>query len=133
MLKTLRNKSLATVDKIVTFKNAVVVAAYSTATTVYAAPGASSSGGATESATKLGVSLKAILTIMPTMARIAGLIVIIGGLWALYTHYKSQGREGSIAAGIAGIGVGVALFFLGGLLNFGADTIGIDTNTQLPP
>ena len=69
---------------------------------------------------------------MPTISKIAGIIIIIGGLWALYTHYKSAGREGSIAACIAGIGVGTGLFFLAGLLTFGADTIGVDQVTELP-
>lgn len=129
MLKTLKNKSLETVDKIVTFRNTAVFAAYSTATSAFAATG----GNATTSATKLGDSLAAILKIMPTISKIAGIIIMIGGLWALYTHYKSAGREGSIAAGIAGIGVGAGLFFLSGLLSFGADTIGVDQTTVLPP
>lgn len=126
MLKTLKNKSLETVDKIVTFRNIAVVAAYSTATSAFAG------GNATTAATKLGTSLDAILKIMPTISKIAGIIIMIGGLWALYTHYKSAGREGSIAAGIAGIGVGAGLFFLAGLLNFGADTIGVDKTLALP-
>ena len=38
----------------------------------------------------------------------------------------------SIAAGIAGLGVGAGLFFLGGLLSFTADSMGIQQNSQLP-
>lgn len=133
MLKTLRNKSLEAICKVVTLKNAMVVAAYSTATSAFAAPPTSGSGGgATGAADKLGGTLTSILKLMPTVSKIAGVVVIIGGLWALYTHYKSAGREGSIGAGIAGIGVGVALFFLGGLLSFGADTLGIDPTTAMP-
>ena len=37
MLNTLKNKSLATVCKIVTFRNAAIVSAYSTATSAFAA------------------------------------------------------------------------------------------------
>ena len=123
MLKTLKNKSVAVIDKVVNAKNAVVVAAYTVATAAHAQV-------ATQSAQKLGGTLQAFLAIMPIVARIGGLIVIIGGLWSLYKYYKSQGRDGSIAAGIAGVGVGVALFFLGGLLRFGADTVGIDQNAM---
>lgn len=133
MLNTLKNKSVAVIDKVVNAKNAVVIASYTVATAAYAqAVGGGGAGGgvATQSAQKLGTTLAAFLAIMPIVARIAGLIVIIGGLWSLYKYYKSQGRDGSIAAGIAGIGVGVALFFLGGLLRFGADTVGIDQNAM---
>ncbi len=129
MLNTLKNKSVAVIGKVVNAKNAMVIAAYTVATAAYAqGAGAGAGGGgiATQSAQKLGGTLSAFLNIMPVVARIAGLIVLIGGLWALYKYYKSQGRDGSVAAGIAGIGVGVALFFLGGLLRFGADTVGID-------
>ena len=129
MLNTLKNKSVAVIDKVVNAKNAVVIASYTVATAAYAGGGAGG-GVATQSAQKLGTTLGAFLAIMPIVARIAGLIVIIGGLWSLYKYYKSQGRDGSIAAGIAGIGVGVALFFLGGLLRFGADTVGIDQNAM---
>lgn len=127
MLNALKEKSLATVDKIVTFRNAAVVSAYGTATSAFAA-----SGSATGAATKLGETMSAILAVMPIISKIAGIIIIIGGLWALYTHYKSAGREGSIAAGIAGIGVGAGLFFLSGLLTFGADTVGITATSVLP-
>ena len=89
-------------------------------------------GQATQAATKLGGTMQAILNIMPVASRIAGIVVLIGGMWSLYQHYKSQGRDGSIAAGIAGLGVGAGLFFLGGLLNFGADAIGVGTQTGLP-
>ena len=132
MLNTLKNKSVAVIDKVVNAKNAVVIASYTVATAAYAggAGGGAGGGVATQSAQKLGTTLGAFLAIMPIVARIAGLIVIIGGLWSLYKYYKGQGRDGSIAAGIAGIGVGVALFFLGGLLRFGADTVGIDQNAM---
>lgn len=123
MLNTLKNKSVGVVGKIVNLKNAVVLATYTAATAVHAQ-------AAQQSATKLGATLTAFLGLMPIVARIGGLIVLIGGLWSLYKYYKSQGRDGSIAAGIAGVGVGVALFFLGGLLRFGADTIGVDQNAM---
>ena len=87
---------------------------------------------AQQSATQLTGTLTAFLNLMPVASKIAGIIAMIGGLWSLYKYYKSQGRDGSIAAGIAGLGVGAGLFFLGGLLNFTADSIGIEQNTQLP-
>ncbi len=87
---------------------------------------------AQQSATRLTGTLQAFLSLMPVASKIAGIIAMIGGLWSLYKYYKSQGRDGSIAAGIAGLGVGAGLFFLGGLLNFTADSIGIQTNSQLP-
>lgn len=87
---------------------------------------------AQQSATKLTGTLQAFLSLMPVASKIAGIIAMIGGLWSLYKYYKSQGRDGSIAAGIAGLGVGAGLFFLGGLLNFTADSMGIQTDTQLP-
>lgn len=125
MLETLKNKSVTVVNKVINAKNIAVIGMYTVATVAYAGGGV-----ATQSAQKLGGTLKAFLDIMPIVARIAGLIVMIGGLWSLYKYYKSQGRDGSVAAGIAGIGVGVALFFLGGLLRFGADTVGIDQNAM---
>ena len=131
MLNTLKNKSVAVIDKVVNAKNAVVVASYTIATAAYAGGGGTGSAG-TQSAQKLGGTLSAFLALMPIVSRIAGLIVLIGGLWTLYKYYKSQGRDGSVAAGIAGLGVGVALFFLGGLLKFGADTMGIDQNGGMP-
>lgn len=87
---------------------------------------------AQQSATQLTGTLTAFLNLMPVASKIAGIIAMIGGLWSLYKYYKSQGRDGSIAAGIAGLGVGAGLFFLGGLLNFTADSMGIQQNTQLP-
>lgn len=87
---------------------------------------------AQQSATRLTGTLQAFLSLMPVASKIAGIIAMIGGLWSLYKYYKSQGRDGSIAAGIAGLGVGAGLFFLGGLLNFTADSMGIQTNSQLP-
>lgn len=125
MLKTLKEKAAVLVDKVVTTKNAVVVGMYTTATLAHA-----SGGGAQQSAAKLTSTMQAFLGLMPIAARIAGLIVLIGGMWSLYKYYKSQGRDGSVAAGLAGLGVGVGLFFLGGLLNLGADTIGIDKSAM---
>lgn len=87
---------------------------------------------AQQAAGKLTGTLTAFLGLMPVASKIAGIIAMIGGLWSLYKYYKSQGRDGSIAAGIAGLGVGAGLFFLGGLLNFTADSMGIQQNTQLP-
>lgn len=124
MLKTLKEKAAVLVDKVVTTKNAIVVGMYTTATMAYA------QGGAEQSAQKLTSTMQAFLGLMPIAARIAGLIVLIGGMWSLYKYYKSQGRDGSVAAGVAGLGVGVGLFFLGGLLNLGADTIGIDKSAM---
>lgn len=87
---------------------------------------------AQQAAGKLTGTLTAFLGLMPVASKIAGIIAMIGGLWSLYKYYKSQGRDGSIAAGIAGLGVGAGLFFLGGLLNFTADSMGIQQNSQLP-
>lgn len=122
MLKTLKEKSAVLVDKVVTAKNVVVIGMYTTATLAHA--------NAQQSAAKLTGTMQAFLGLMPIAARIAGLIVLIGGMWSLYKYYKSQGRDGSVAAGLAGLGVGVGLFFLGGLLNLGADTIGIDKSAM---
>ena len=129
MLKTLKEKAAVLVDKVVTTKNAIVVGMYTTATMAYAQSGGSG-GAAQQSAQQLTSTMQAFLGMMPIAARIAGLIVLIGGMWSLYKYYKSQGRDGSVAAGIAGLGVGVGLFFLGGLLNLGADTIGIDKSAM---
>ena len=129
MLKTLKEKAAVLVDKVVTTKNAVVIGMYTTATLAQAQVGGGG-GGAQQSAQKLTTTMQAFLGLMPIAARIAGLIVLIGGMWSLYKYYKSQGRDGSVAAGIAGLGVGVGLFFLGGLLNLGADTIGIDKSAM---
>ena len=87
---------------------------------------------AQQSAQRLTGTLTAFLSLMPVASKIAGIIAMIGGLWSLYKYYKSQGRDGSIAAGIAGLGVGAGLFFLGGLLTFTADSLGIEQNSQLP-
>ena len=87
---------------------------------------------AQQSAQQLTGTLQAFLSLMPIASKIAGIIAMIGGLWSLYKYYKSQGRDGSIAAGIAGLCVGAGLFFLGGLLNFTADSLGIEQNSQLP-
>ena len=129
MLKTLKEKAAVLVDKVVTTKNAIVVGMYTTATMAYAQSGGGG-GSAQQSAKQLTSTMQAFLGLMPIAARIAGLIVLIGGMWSLYKYYKSQGRDGSVAAGVAGLGVGVGLFFLGGLLNLGADTIGIDKSAM---
>ena len=129
MLKTLKEKAAVLVDKVVTTKNAVVIGMYTTATLAHAQVGGGG-GPAEQSAQKLTSTMQAFLGLMPIAARIAGLIVLIGGMWSLYKYYKSQGRDGSVAAGVAGLGVGVGLFFLGGLLNLGADTIGIDKSAM---
>ena len=120
MWNELKQKAQRATEKVATAKTAMVVGTYLLATNVYA------QAKAQQSATALTGSMKAFLGIMNPASKLAGVIAIIGGLWSLYKHYKSQGRDGSIAAGIAGVGVGVALFFLGGLLTFGADTLGID-------
>ena len=120
MWNELKQKAQRATEKVATAKTAMVVGTYLLATNVYA------QSKAEQSATALTGSMKAFLGIMNPASKLAGVIAIIGGLWSLYKHYKSQGRDGSIAAGIAGVGVGVALFFLGGMLTFGADTLGID-------
>ena len=129
MLKTLKEKAAVLVDKVVTTKNAIVVGMYTTATMAYA-QGGGGGGSAQQSAQQLTSTMQAFLGLMPIASRIAGLIVLIGGMWSLYKYYKSQGRDGSVAAGVAGLGVGAGLFFLGGLLNLGADTIGIDKSAM---
>ena len=129
MLKTLKEKAAVLVDKVVTTKNAVVIGMYTTATLAHAQAGGGG-GPAQQSAQQLTSTMQAFLGLMPIAARIGGLIVLIGGMWSLYKYYKSQGRDGSVAAGVAGLGVGVGLFFLGGLLNLGADTIGIDKSAM---
>ena len=120
MWNKLKQKAQRATEKVATAKTAMVVGTYLLATNVYA------QAKAQQSATALTGTMKAFLGIMNPASKLAGVIAIIGGLWSLYKHYKSQGRDGSIAAGIAGLGVGVALFFLGGMLTFGADTLGID-------
>ena len=120
MWNELKQKAQRATEKVATAKTAMVVGTYLLATNVYA------QAKAQQSATALTGTMKAFLGIMNPASKLAGVIAIIGGMWSLYKHYKSQGRDGSIAAGIAGLGVGVALFFLGGLLTFGADTLGID-------
>ena len=120
MWNELKQKAQRATEKVATAKTAMVVGTYLLATNVYAQTKAE------QSATALTGTMKAFLGIMNPASKLAGVIAIIGGLWSLYKHYKSQGRDGSIAAGIAGLGVGVALFFLGGMLTFGADTLGID-------
>ena len=120
MWNELKQKAQRATEKVATAKTAMVVGTYLLATNVYA------QSKAAQSATALTGSMKAFLGIMNPASKLAGVIAIIGGLWSLYKHYKSQGRDGSIAAGIAGLGVGVALFFLGGMLTFGADTLGIE-------
>ena len=125
MWNELKQKAQRATEKVATAKTAMVVGTYLLATNVYA------QAKAQQSATALTGTMKAFLGIMNPASKLAGVIAIIGGLWSLYKHYKSQGRDGSIAAGIAGLGVGVALFFLGGMLTFGADTLGIDQQELL--
>lgn len=120
MWNELKQKAQRATEKVATAKTAMVVGTYLLATNVYA------QAKAQQSATALTGTMKAFLGVMNPASKLAGVIAIIGGLWSLYKHYKSQGRDGSIAAGIAGLGVGVGLFFLGGMLTFGADTLGID-------
>lgn len=81
--------------------------------------------GADANFNKVGTAMNAFLKLLPIASKIAGIIIMIGGLWAMYSHYKSGGRDGSIPAGIAGLVIGAALFFLSGLLAFGADATGI--------
>ena len=69
-----------------------------------------------------------IYQMMPIIAKIAGALVFIGGMWSMYKHFKSQGRDGSVAAGIAGILIGAAFFLMGGLIRFVSSTTGIDSN-----
>ena len=114
-------------NKIQSAKSLVVVHTLLVVTGAHA-----NNGVATQAANKLGGTMQAILNIMPIASRIAGVVVLIGGMWSLYQHYKSQGRDGSIAAGIAGLAVGAGLFFLGGLLNFGGDLMNLDKKTSLP-
>lgn len=127
MWNKLKQKAQRATEKVATAKTAMVVGTYLLATNVYAQVKAE------QSATALTGTMKAFLGIMNPASKLAGVIAIIGGLWSLYKHYKSQGRDGSIAAGIAGLGVGVALFFLGGMLSFGADTLGIDQQDLVVP
>ena len=127
MWNELKQKAQRATEKVATAKTAMVVGTYLLATNVYA------QSKAQTSATALTGTMQAFLGIMNPASKLAGVIAIIGGLWSLYKHYKSQGRDGSIAAGIAGLGVGVALFFLGGMLSFGADTIGIDQQDLVVP
>ena len=120
MLTKFKQKITNAANSVASTKTALVFGMYMLATDVFA------QGKAQQSATALSGTMKALLGIMSPASKLAGVVAIIGGLWSLYKHYKSQGRDGSIAAGIAGVGVGVALFFLGGMLSFGADTLGID-------
>lgn len=93
---------------------------------------AQSFGGGTGGTTQLTSFMTGILTLMPIAAKIAGAAVFIGGLWSMYKHFKSQGRDGSVAAGVAGVVIGAALFFMGGLMKFGANVVGFEQTTQLP-
>jgi hypothetical protein len=126
MLQSLKTKASAVVRKAVDAKNAVVFGSF-----MILVSGAHASQAQT-SANKIGGFLTAVLAVLPTVSRIAGILAIIGGLWGLYKYYKSGGRDGSLPAGIAGLLVGVALFFLGGLLTFGADAVGIQATGALP-
>ena len=93
---------------------------------------AQSFGSGTGGTTQLTTFMTGILTLMPIAAKIAGAAVFIGGLWSMYKHFKSQGRDGSVAAGVAGVVIGAGLFFMGGLMRFGAGVVGFDQNSALP-
>lgn len=120
MIKKIVNKAVAT-------KAAITTALY-VGYTEAALAQFSGSGGTT----KLTTFMQGILTLMPIAARIAGAAVFIGGLWSMYKHFKSQGRDGSVAAGVAGVIIGAALFFMGGLMKFGADVVGFEQTSNLP-
>ena len=120
MLKKIYNKTVA-------IKSAAIAGLYAGYSEVALAQ--FNSGGGTG---KLTSFLSGILGLMPIAAKIAGAAVFIGGLWAMYKHFKSQGRDGSVAAGVAGVIIGAALFFMGGLMRFGADVVGFEANSQLP-
>ena len=126
MLTTFKNKLSTLSNRIITTRHTLV---FSLMIGISDAMAQSQAQG---TATKLTGTMTAFLGLMPIVAKIGGIVVLIGGMWSLYQHYKSQGRDGSIAAGIAGLGVGVGLFFMGGLLNFGADSLGITATTALP-
>lgn len=130
MWAKIKQKTVGVANKVATAKNALVIGMYTAATLAHAQ--AAGGNAAQQSATKLTGTLTAFLNLMPIVSKLAGVVVLIGGLWSLYKHYKSQGRDGSIAAGIAGICVGVGLFFMGGLLTFGADSLGIAADSTLP-
>ena len=128
-MNTRRNKMIKTlVKKSIAFKSAVTVALYVGLTDIACAQ----MGSGTASTTNLSSFMSGILSIMPMASKIAGASVFIGGLWAMYKHFKSQGRDGSVAAGVAGVLIGAGLFFIGGLLSFGAGIVGFDQNTTLP-
>lgn len=76
--------------------------------------------------------LQNIKALLPVAAQIGGVIIMIGGLWSMYQHYKSGGRDGSIATGIAGVLIGAAMFFLSGMLKMGGGALGVDQSTALP-
>jgi hypothetical protein len=75
--------------------------------------------------------LQTIKTMLPVAAQVGGVVILIGGLWSMYQHYKSGGRDGSIATGIAGILIGAAMFFIAAVLNMGANALDINTSTQI--
>lgn len=76
--------------------------------------------------------LQNVKALLPVAAQIGGVIIMIGGLWSMYTHYKSGGRDGSISTGIAGVLIGAAMFFLSGMLKMGGGALGVDQTTTLP-
>lgn len=121
MIKKIFNKAVAA-------KAALTTALYVGYTEAALAQFSGSGGGTT----KLTTFMQGILTLMPIAAKIAGAAVFIGGLWSMYKHFKSQGRDGSVAAGVAGVIIGAALFFMGGLMKFGADVVGFEQTSQLP-
>lgn len=112
------------VNKVKGAKDAVAVAALVTMSDLAMAQAGQGAAGNFQ---KVGSGMEAFLKLLPIAAKIGGIIIIIGGMWAMYSHYKSGGRDGSIPAGIAGVVIGAALFFLSGLLAFGADATGIPT------
>ncbi len=87
----------------------------------------------TASANKVGGGMQAVLTVLPVGAQILGFIIAGGGLFQIQKYHKSQGRDGSMGGGIAGIVIGVCLFALGGFLKWTGGSIGVDaSSTSLP-
>ena len=119
-------------SKIRGFKESVIVGAMVVASDMAMAQQTGGGGAAQQSANKVAGAMQAFLGLMPIAAKIMGIAAIIGGGWSLYKHFKSDGRDGSIPGGIAGLIVGVLLYFVAGFLNFGADSIGIQTGGGLP-
>lgn len=91
---------------------------------------AQSTGDLSASAGKLNGGLTAVKNLMPIVAQILGLGLMIGGGMMAYKHFKSQGRDGNLAAGLAGAVIGAVLFFLGGFLKWTASSVGLDSNSS---